>query len=315
MNLSSTTAGGVRSTQARLVGSDKSKRRHRRRHNVTGVAFLVPALMVLLIFRVWPTVEMFLLSLQEWNGFSDPTWIGMENFERVWQDPNFWQALRNNLVVVAAAPIWILFPLLIAFALHGRIKGWSVFRFLFVLPIVISEVFIGLDFKILLSYDGPVNSFLRSVGLDFLAREWLVSSSTALVALIVLAIWGTFGIGMLIFWAALDGTDPDTSDAAMVDGASPWQIHWYITVPAIRPAVEFWSVIVIILAFTRLFPLVFTLTGGGPGRSTQILEYNIYESAFQNSEYGYANAIGVILFLLVLLLSMSLLIGFRLRDR
>jgi len=284
------------------------------RERLTAVVFLLPVLVVLAILRVWPTLEMVRLSVQEWNGFTDATWTGLSNFSQLFQDPLFWTALRNNAFVVLAGPVWVLFPLAVALPLHRRIRGWRFFRLVFVLPIVISTVFIGLSFKVLLSYDGPINSMLRSTGLDWLARQWLTQTSTALLSLILLSIWATFGIGLLIFWTALDNVDTELYAAARVDGASPIQIYRYITIPAIRPALETWSVIVVILTFTNLFPLVYSLTSGGPGRSTQVLEYNIYQSAFQNSEYGYASAMGVVLFLLVLALILLTLGGYKLRS-
>lgn len=298
-----------------MVEITRSAMTRRHREQLWAVVLLAPALAVLGIFRVWPTLEMVILSLQQWNGFSSATWTGVSNFQALWHDRLFWTAIRNNAIVVACGPVWVLFPLLVTLPLHRRIRGWRFFRFVFVLPIIISSVFIGLSFKVLLSYDGPINSMFRSLGLGFLAKQWLTQTSTALASLIVLGIWATFGIGMLIFWAALDGVDTELYAAAQVDGASPFQTYRYITIPAIRPALEFWSVIVVILTFTNLFPLVYTLTGGGPGRSTQVLEYNIYQSAFQNSEYGYANAMGVVLFVLVLGLTLLTLGGYKLRSQ
>lgn len=288
--------------------------RLRRRTPVVAVLFLGPAVLLLSVFRVWPMVEAFRLSLTEWRGFAPPEFVGFANYAALVRDPAFINALVNNGLILLAFPVWIFAPFVIASLLHGRIWGWRVFRMAFFLPAVLSPVIIGIFFEAMLRFDGPVNIVLRAVGLGWLAKEWLVNSSTAFPVLVAVIIWSSFGIGVLLFLAALGNVNPELYDAANVDGVSWLQMQRHVVFPEIRSVVEFWSVIVLISSFTALLPLVFTLTGGGPGRATEVVDFYIYQQAFESGSLGYASAVGVVLFLVVLLLVIVQLWLFRRKE-
>jgi ABC-type sugar transport system permease subunit len=266
------------------------------------ILFIGPALVLLAVFRLWPMGEAFYLSFTHWDGFSPPTWIGWQNFDYLRSDPVFRSALTNNLLMLLAVPVWIVFPFLVASAVHSRPWGWRVFRLAFFMPALLSPVIIGVFFSIMLRGDGPVNDALGNVGLGSLERPWLVDTNTALIVLVAIIIWASFGIGVLIFLAALGSVNAEVLEAARVDGASWFRIQRHVVFWELLPIVEFWTVIVLISTFTAVFPFVYTLTNGGPGYDTYILDFDVYQEAFGNSSLGYASAIGVVLFLIVLVL-------------
>jgi ABC-type sugar transport system permease subunit len=279
------------------------------------LGFVGPALALLAGLRVWPMLQAFYLSFTSWDGISSPEWIGTKNFAYLFHDPIFKQALVDNLLLLLAIPVWVILPFLIAATLHERVPGWRFFRAAFFLPALLSPVIIGVFFSIMLRQDGAINEMLRSVGLGALANGWLTESSSALIVLGAIIVWASFGIGVLIYLAALSTLDSELVDAARLDGASWLQVQRHVVFWQILPVAEFWSVVVLISIFTGLFPYVLTLTNGGPGYATYILDFDIYMEGFGGASgaAGYASAVGVVLFLIVLVLSVIQLRLFRRR--
>lgn len=271
-------------------------RARQRRRRLGGLLFVLPALAVLAVFRLVPIGEAFWLSLTNWDGFSSPTWAGLANFSEVFGDENFHLALKNNLLILVALPVWIAVPFLLAVALYSKVPGWRAFRLALFLPAVFSPAVLGVYYGIVLRPDGPLNQALRGVGLDLLAQEWLMDGRLALWVVIAIVIWSTCGIGVLIFLAGLGNIDPELMDAARIDGARWASIQRYVVVPALLPVLEVWALVISVAAFTGVFPLIYSLTGGGPGHSTFVVDYAIYNEAFVNGRLGYASAIGVVLF-------------------
>jgi ABC-type sugar transport system permease subunit len=266
---------------------------------VASLLFLLPALIILIVFRLVPIEQAFHLSFTRWNGAGEPEWIGLANFEQVLRDPVFWAALRNNLLVLLFLPLWVIAPLLIAAILHSGVPGAKFFRLMVFLPAVLSPVVIGAYFNVLLKYNGALNTFLRDIGFGAFAHQWLNDPNTVLATMVLIFIWATLGIGALIFLAALAQVNPELYDAAEIDGASWWRRQRDITIPETRRTIEFWAVFVMISTFTTVFPFVFTLTRGGPGYSTYLLDYYVYDAAFFGGSFGYASAIGMVLLIIV----------------
>lgn len=274
----------------------------RKRHRSTIAAsllFLAPALLVLIVFRLVPVQEAFYLSFTRWSGGGQPEWVGFANFAQVMQDSVFWAALRNNLLVLLSLPVWVIAPLIIAVIIHAGVPGARFFRFMVFLPAVLSPVVIGAYFNVLLKYNGALNTMLRDIGLGFLARQWLNDPATVLPVMVSILIWATLGIGTIIYLAALAQVSPELYDAAELDGANWVQKQWYVTLPKTRRTIEFWGIFVMISTFTTVFPFVYTLTRGGPGYSTYLLDYYVYDAAFFGGSFGYASAIGMVLLLIV----------------
>jgi ABC-type sugar transport system permease subunit len=263
------------------------------------VLLLAPAIALLAWLQAFPIADAVRLSFTSWDGFSAPQMIGFDNFEALLHDTRFKESLLHNLIIVATLPIWIAIPYGIAWVLHGKIWGWRFFRFVFFLPAVLSPVVIGVYYSIVLQPDGPVNSFLRSIGLGALTREWLNDPGLALPVVIAILIWATLGVGVLIFLSALSSLDSELVDAAHVDGASRWQIQRHVVFWQLLPVIEFWAIIIVIASFTAFFPLIYTLTQGGPGFATYTADFDLYQEAFAGGNLGYASAIGVVVLIVI----------------
>jgi ABC-type sugar transport system permease subunit len=264
--------------------------------------FLAPALLVVGLFRLWPIVQAFWLSFTNWNGFSQPRYVGLANYRELLHDQVFGTSLWHNLLILISLPVWVGAPLAIAIFLNERPFGWRLMRFALFLPAVLSPVIIGSFFELMLQYDGPLNSLLRAVGLGSLARQWLVDPGSALPVMIAIIIWAGLGVGVLIFMSGLATIDPDLYDAARIDGASWLRTQWSVVMPQLRPMITFYGVVSVIASFATLFPFVYTLTQGGPGYDTYTAEYDVYQTAFNNGTFGYGSAMGVVLFLIILLI-------------
>jgi ABC-type sugar transport system permease subunit len=269
----------------------------------TPLALLAPTLVVLVLLRLAPILDAVRLAFTEWDGFSSPRWIGLANFERQLHDERLHASLLNNFKILVALPVWIFLPYVVAFVLYRKPPGWRFFRFAFFLPVVLSPVVIGVYYGLVLHPDGALNEALRALGLGGLAREWLNDPVSALPIVIAIIIWSTFGVGVLLFMSGLANLDQEQIDAARVDGANTWQLQRYVIFWQLLPVVEFWAIIMMIASFTAFFPLIFSLTNGGPGHSTYTVDFDIYQEAFRNGDLGYASSLGVTLLLIVLLIA------------
>jgi ABC-type sugar transport system permease subunit len=268
-------------------------------NRATPLLLLLPAVALLGWLMVFPLGDAVHLSLTRWDGFSAPEWIGLNNFGDLVRDPRFKEALLHNLLILLAMPIWVLFPYAVAWGLFTRVAGWRFFRLAFFIPAVLSPVVIGVYYGIMLGPKGPFNEVLRTVGLGGLARPWLNEPNLALPIVICIAIWSTFGIGVLIFLSSLSNLDFEQVDAARVDGATGFQIQRHVIFWQLLPVIEFWTVLMLILSFTSLFPLIYTLTAGGPGSATYTVDFDLYKEAFTLGALGYASSIGVALLVII----------------
>ena len=261
--------------------------------------FVLPGLVLVLVFVVWPLVRGLQMSLYDWNlpVPSRSQFVGLHNFARAFtQDPTFWVATRNTfLYVIVTVPLQIAFGLLIAVLLNDKIRGRGVFRTMFYLPVVTSWLIVSFVFAFLFSDgDGPVNYLLTRIGLIDTNVAWLHSTWTAQVPIMLLGIWKGIGWNMVIFLAALQSIPEELSEAAILDGANAWQRFRRVTLPLLRPTFQFVSIALIIGGF-NVFISVYLITGGGPEHSTEVLLSYMYSQAFTNLDFGYGTAIGLIL--------------------
>jgi ABC-type sugar transport system permease subunit len=271
--------------------------------------FLLPSLVLYLLFMLVPFIGTIRLSLSAWDGYQpNVDFIGLANYVVLFQDPEFWSSLSHNLiwaVLGTAGPILIGLPL--AIVLSGNIRGRSLFRVIYFLPFVLPIVVIGTVWGwIYHPLFGPLNEGLKAVGLESIATGWLGNEETALVAVIAAAVWATFGFVVVIFLAALQGVDTDTIDAARVDGANAWQRTIHVLLPAIAPAFTFVVTVTLIGAFS-LFDFVWVMTRGGPGNATEVLGGYSFKMAFQMNYEGYGSAISMVIALISLALAVVLL--------
>jgi multiple sugar transport system permease protein len=269
------------------------------------MAFLVPMMLFLLLFMAYPVLSVITYSFTSWNGMGKAAFVGLANFASLFGSHEFWQVFGNNLYfLLMGVPLWTLFPLVIAILLFDRSRGSGFFKSAFFFPSIFSPVIVGLLFKNFFAYDGPINEILRALGLDSLALEWLASGATSIPIIIFIVNWAGFGAATLIYLAGMSTIDVSIFESARLDGASWWQRLVSIMLPMIMPIVQLQIVLNIIFAFTQLFSYVFVMTNGGPGYESTVLEYFIYMKAFRSNQFGYACAIALFLFVVVLGLSL-----------
>lgn len=278
------------------------RRSIRRADSRWGLVYALPAILVLVVFIGYPFISIVWHAFTRWNGYSDPDFIGLRNFQFLVTDPNFWNALRNNVFFALSVPIQLTLPLGLAFLIHDRIPGWRLYRWTYFLPAVYSTVVVGVLARLILQVDGPLNEALGALGLENLQREWLGSSTTALPAILIVLVWANFGYSTVMYLAGMSGIDPQLPEAARIDGANSWQVLRNVYVPGLRRVMEIVLVTSTITAFAWMFAYIFTITNGGPGFSTYVIEFLIYNNAFGAQRMGYACAIGLVLTLLISIL-------------
>lgn len=281
----------------------------RRREAITGLASVAPALLLVAVVIWYPVAQTFQYSFTDWNGAS-AAWVGLENYSDILASSDFWTPLRNNAIFLLAIPGILVLSLVVAVLLFERVPGWRFFRSVYYLPTILSAAVVGMLMRAMFNSRGVVNSLLENVGLESLSQNWLGSVQTAFVVLIFAFYWQTLGQGVLIFLAGLSSIPSDVIEAAQLDGASWWRRLWQIIVPLLIPTVAYFTVVNAIWAFVGVFALVYTVTEGGPGYGTTPLDLMIYRRAFEFGEMGYASAMSVLLFCLVLLISAIQLVVF-----
>lgn len=274
--------------------------RKRRRQLLVAAPFVLPGLILVLLFVVWPLIKGVQMSLYDWNlpVPSRSEFIGLGNFIKAFTgDPIFWVSVRNTfLYAIVTVPIQIALGLFAAVLLNGQLFGRTVYRALFYLPVVTSWLIVSLVFTFLFSDGmGPVNYVL--VDVLHVATEpiaWLHNTWAAQVPIMLLGVWKGIGWNMVIFLAAMQSIPGELYEAATLDGANAWQKFWRVTFPLLRPTFQFVSVALIIGAF-NVFISVYLITGGGPEKSTEVMLSYMYNQAFTALDFGYATAIGLIL--------------------
>lgn len=257
-------------------------------------------MIVFTVFLFVPMLIAIYISFNEWSLIESPSFIGFGNYIALAQDPQFWQALGNTLLYTAGTvPLNIALGLLVAIGLNRKLPARGIIRTIFFLPVVISGVAVALVGSwIFNDAYGVINSGLEALG--FGAVPWLTSENWAMLSIVMMAVWLGIGFNMVIYLAALQSIPPELYEAAQIDGANEWQKFRGITWPMLSPT-TFLLVILGVIASLHVFDLIFVMTGGGPGFSTTVLVMYVYQTAFQNLQMGYASAMGVVLFLMLLL--------------
>ena len=271
--------------------------RLRRAERRAGILFVLPVVVLYALLLALPIAQTFWYSLTEWNGIKS-TFLGLENYRRLFSDPTFGRVVLNNVMILAAIPFAILIPLLVAFLLNQKVFGWRFFRSVYFLPTAISWVVIGIVAARLFAARGFLNGLLAALGIG-IRTDMLASEYTAMLAVIITFIWSVFGTNTIIFITGMATLDRDVYEAARMDGAGSWQIFRYVTIPLLVRFIQFAFILTLITGFTALFSLIFVMTTGGPGFGTTTLEFYVYQTAFANGAFGYAAAIGVVLFAIV----------------
>ena len=286
----------------------------RARPSLTPYLFLLPGFVMFGLLIVYPMIKAFQMSFYDWNimpGAISQN-IGLANYERAFHDHLFWESAQNSGVyMLLTVPPQIVLGLLIALLLNKKAPGTAFFRVLYYLPVVTSWVVVSLLFRYLFADQGLVNWFLGDVThVTSGHTSWLSGRWTAMVAISALGIWKGIGWSMMIFLAALQGVSQDLHEAAKLDGAGRWSAFRAVTLPAVRPAIAFVTVMLVIGGL-NVFVSVLLMTDGGPADSTQVLLTYMYKQAFSNLDFGYGSAIAVLLTVTVFVISAIQLRAFR----
>ncbi len=261
-------------------------------------AFVLPALLIFSIFYIYPFYKVFSLSLFEWDGVSPTqTFVGLQNFRNaIFNDAYYWQSMKQaGYITLFALTLQNILALALALAVdQGIRRGGMIYRVIFFIPPVLSEIVVGLVWKWIFDGNwGLLNSWLTQLGLAQYTHTWLGETATALTCVAIVHSWKGFGWGFIILLAGLQGIPRDIYEAAEVDGASALRKMWSITFPLLVP-IFFMVTILTILGSMQAFMLIMSMTGGGPGYNTEVPVTRIISSMMSNSQFGYACAQGLI---------------------
>jgi multiple sugar transport system permease protein len=291
-------AGAIRRlVHARLGGSTIGPGRWRRR--LTPYLFLTPNLLVFTTFLFIPIGAAIVISFQKRGILDDGEWIGLKNYVDMAQDPLFWQSLGHTIAFTAGTvPTSMVLGLVLAVMLNRRLPGRTFLRSIYFIPVVIAGVIVALTWAwIFDTTDGVLNGFLAKLHLA--PVPWTSSQVFAMPSLVIATVWVRLGFCMVVYLAGLQSIPANLHEAATVDGAGGWSRFWHVTWPLLGPTTFLLIIINVIFSF-QVFDLIYVMTGGGPGFSTTVFVEYIYRAAFMQFQMGYASALGVVLFLLVL---------------
>jgi raffinose/stachyose/melibiose transport system permease protein len=271
------------------------------------VALSGPAILVFVSFVIFPVLMAAYYGFYRWKGYGVPTnFVGLDNYKTILQDTAFHEALWHNaeilvLSLVLQGPVAIGLALL----LNRRMRGQSAIRVLIFVPYVISEVITGTAWALILQTNGAANDILRSIGLGGLAEDWLANPKLAIWTLMFILTWKYVGFAVILFLAGMQNIPDELAEAAAVDGASFWQIQRHITLPLLGPTIRIWAFLSIIGSL-QLFDLVYIIWGqyvaSTAGTST-MATYMVVEGR-NAANYGYGNAVAVVLFIISMVIAL-----------
>lgn len=286
-----------------------------KKYFVDGI-FILPAFIVFTVFLVIPVLSSFYYSLTDWNGLSpDSRFIGLSNYARLLADPDVWNAMKNTLLIAVCLTVGKnALGLVLALGLQGTGRVHRVLRVWYLIPVMLSALAIGYIWAYMYSpSDGVINSLLGLFGLDGIAQDWLGNSRLAIYSIIFVSIWHFVGFTMIIYVAGLQSVPSDVYEAAFLDGAGRWSMFKNVTFPLIAPSFTV-NMIVNMIVGIKIFDTIFVMTNGGPGTSTENLSILLYRQAFSFDRMGYASAIAVVMFAIILILSIVQITVLRKRE-
>jgi multiple sugar transport system permease protein len=285
-----------------------------RRNLTKGLLFISPWILGFLAFNLYPLIASIWFSLCDYSVLSEPVFLGAQNYVDLWNDPVFWKALRNTVIFAAVAiPLSTFLSIGLAVLLNQPIAGQGIYRTIFFLPSLVPAISLAILWQWMLNGPmGLVNNLLRPflnvinavVGSHLQAPDWLNDPNFALGGLILTGLWGT-GQAVVIYLAGLQEVPAELYEAAELDGTNAWQRFLHITLPMLSPVI-FFNVLMSIIGALQTFAVPYILTGGGdgPGRSLLFLATYIYQNAFDYWNMGYASALALCLFVLIIGLSL-----------
>jgi raffinose/stachyose/melibiose transport system permease protein len=299
--------------RARAAPRSRRLRKHTLQRYLVAYLFILPVVLLYVVFVLRPTLQTFWLAFYKWNGISvDREWVGLANFQRLLNDPIFWQALQHSVIwAIIVVAFNLIVGLVAAALLASSIRGRLIFRLGYFLPVVQASIVTAMIWRWIYAPTGVLNTGLDAVGLGFLARGWLGDFTVVLPALAIASSWMTFGLSVVILLAGMQGIDPTLYDAARVDGAGPTRMFLDVTIPSLRNTITIVILLALVDAF-KVFDIIWATTEGGPIRATEVLSTYLFKEGFQQNQYGYGSAIAVALSLIILV---SSILNLAIRER
>ncbi|GAA0989777.1 sugar ABC transporter permease [Acrocarpospora macrocephala] len=275
---------------------------------MTIVLFILPAFVLFALLVLAPIALAMYSSFFKWNGFGlFPTnFIGLDNFTRLLEDEIFLGDLwRGLILIVFSVLIQLPLSLAIALLLNQKMRGRAVYRLIFFMPYVLSEVITAVLFTMILSPErGLANDLLAFIGLEELESTFLSEPSTVMYSLFIVMTWKYFGFHMILYLAGRQSIPSELIEAAQIDGATPWKAFRHVTLPLLGPTIRI-TIFLSVIGTIQLFDLVYVLTGGGPVHASETMGVTMYEFGFKRFQVGYASAISVVMFLLSLVFAIG----------
>lgn len=280
---------------------------YKRKKNVdrTAYMFILPFVIVFLIFSVYPVIRTLYLSFSQYKGFGDPVMIGIDNYKRVVKDAMFWRAFRNTIKIWSVnivAQLGLAFMLTIIFSdMKYRIRGVGLFRALFYLPNLIAPTSVAFLFKALLDWQfGTLNQMLINANVVKVGVNWLGQPGTAQLVVSIIGAWMWFGNSFIMLMAGVQGISKDYFEAAAIDGAGRWKIFGKITMPLLKP-ILIYVAITSLIGGLQMFDIPFLITDGigAPSGSLNTVVMYLYNTAFKYNNVGYASSIAYFLFIII----------------
>ena len=270
--------------------------------------YVLPAFIIFFVLFLLPSIIGLFYSLTNWNSMSDTIrFVGLENYKKIFTDKAMWQVFGNNaFYAVMTSILKAVFGLLLALALNRSIRTRNALRTIYFLPMVISNLIVGLVFQQILHPDhGILNQFLSAIGLGSLAHGWLIEQGLVMWSCVAIEVWKAAGFNMIIFLAGLQAVPKDLYEACDLDGATPWSKFWTVTLPMIMPSVVI-NMLLNVISGLKVFDVIFTLTNGGPGRASEVVNITIFKQ-FSLGDYGYGTALNTILFVVLSIISVAVI--------
>ncbi|MGB8452883.1 MAG: sugar ABC transporter permease [Anaerocolumna sp.] len=284
----------IRSSGNMIKNKPKKKVNKKLRMSLMAYAFMAPALIVLIVFVFYPIIYSIPLAFFDYSVIGDSHFIGLDNFKRAFSDPEFWTAMLNSALFVLCVPILQILSILLAVVVNCKLRGVTVFRVLFYIPVVTSMIAISIMWSFIFNPDGIINSFLLTRGIITQPVYFLADPRYALISLMFVTIWQGLGYYMMLYLAGLQSIPAELTEAAEIDGAGKAAVFFKVTLPMLKPYIWFCSLFSVLSAL-GVFDVVFAMTKGGPDNSTLVMNLYTYNKAFGTFEFGYSAAAGLIM--------------------
>lgn len=300
--------GGAQTATATSSRPARGRNRSRAQSRwAMSIALLALPVLVYGAFMLYPIGRVITLSFYKWDGLGVGTWAGFNNYVTTFTDPRLLDAFWHALVLII---FYAVFPLIIGLVLatlltRSSVRGLGFFRTVVFLPQVIAMVVLAISWREIYAPDGLLNRVLRAIGLGGLARPWLGDYSTALIAVGLIGTWVSTGLVTVLLMSGIARIPREYYEAAMLDGAGWFRRFWSVTIPSVRGEILV-SLTLTVIAALKTFDLVYMTTSGGPGTSTTVPSYEVYNQAFRLGQVGTASSLAVILTLVIFLINLTI---------